>query len=332
MAEVIESEQLDILHVHYAIPHSISAYLAKQMLQTRNITVPIITTLHGTDITLVGSDQSYMPITRFAIEQSDGVTAVSSFLRRIAYENFDIKADIEVIHNFVDCNIYSPQKGDDHDRRRLVYATPREKLLVHLSNFRPVKRVCDVIQVFARVASTIPARLMLIGDGPDLVATEILARELGVFDKIHFLGKRIDVANLVPLADLMILPSETEAFGLAALEAMACGVPAMVTRIGGFPELVMDGKNGLLCDLGDIDGMTRAVIVALSNPEYLSSLSSAARVTALTQFDVSRILDRYESYYERILRSKSHQLISNVGISGGNGAEIWDSNCIEESG
>ncbi|KAJ4470172.1 glycosyl transferase group 1 [Lentinula aciculospora] len=281
MAEAVEKEGLDILHVHYAIPHSISAYLAKQMIQARRPTVSlpiIITTLHGTDTTLVGIDKSYMPITRFAIEQSDGVTTVSSSLRQSAYENFDIwNTDIEVIHNFVNCDIYSPRlkrSEKEFSQLRSLYADPSEKLVVNVSNFRRIKRVSDVIEVFARVISVLPARLMLIGDGPDRQMSEHLAKELGVFDKVQFIGKQGNITKLLPLADLIILPSEMESFGLSALEAMACSVPAIVTRVGGFPELVKDKINGVICDVGDIEGMTEATVDILGDPENLESLSS----------------------------------------------------------
>jgi N-acetyl-alpha-D-glucosaminyl L-malate synthase BshA len=216
MAEVAEWEKLDLLHVHYAIPHSLSAYLAKQMLATRGIHLPFITTLHGTDITLVGLDRSYLPITRFGIEQSDGVTAISSYLRERTESDFRIKRPIEVIRNFVNCDVYVA-RPELIERMRPDYAKPEEKLLVHLSNFRPVKRIADVIKVFARVAEAMPARLMLIGDGPDRSTAEYLARKMNVRDRIHFLGKQDNVNELLPLADLMLMPSEMESFGLAAL-------------------------------------------------------------------------------------------------------------------
>ncbi len=241
MAEVAEFYSLDLLHVHYAIPHSLSALLARQMIETqqeaaRRRYLPFITTLHGTDITLVGLDRSYLPITQFGIEQSDGVTAISSYLRDRTREAFNIQGEIEVIRNFVNCDVYVrvPSKVV---AMRPRYARPDEKLLVHLSNFRPVKRILDVIEVFARVSQALPARLMLIGDGPDRSAAEHLALRLGVQERIHFLGKQDNVNELLPLADLMVMPSEMESFGLAALEAMACSVPSIATRVGGVPEL-----------------------------------------------------------------------------------------------
>ncbi len=300
MAEVAEFYQLDLLHVHYAIPHSLSAYLAKQMLATRGIHLPFITTLHGTDITLVGLDRSYLPITRFGIEQSDGVTAISSYLRDRTHEAFSIDTPIEVIRNFVNCDVYT-HHPDQIREMRPRFAAPDEKLLVHLSNFRPVKRVQDVIKVFAQVARELPSRLLLIGDGPDRSTAEYLARELGVSDRIHFLGKQDNVNELLPLADLMLLPSEMESFGLAALEAMACRVPPIATNIGGIPELIDHGINGLMFPVSDVDAMARAAIELLSNPDRLEAMSHAARQTAQDRFCTTRIIPLYESYYLQVL-------------------------------
>jgi N-acetyl-alpha-D-glucosaminyl L-malate synthase BshA len=310
MAEVAEFYSLDLLHVHYAIPHSISGILARQMLETqqeaaRRRYLPIITTLHGTDITLVGLDRSYLPITRFGIEQSDGVTAISSHLRERTREAFNIQGEIEVIRNFVNCDVYVrvPTKVAEMRPR---FAAPNEKLLVHLSNFRPVKRILDVVEVFAKVAAAIPARLMLIGDGPDRSSAEYLAMNLGVADRVHFLGKQDNVNELLPLADLMLMPSEMESFGLAALEAMACGVPTIATRVGGVPELIDDGSNGLLFPVGDTDAMAAASIALLNDPARQAAMSAAARRTAQDRFCSTRIIPLYEAYYERVLaRSQS---------------------------
>jgi N-acetyl-alpha-D-glucosaminyl L-malate synthase BshA len=305
MAEVAEFYALDLLHVHYAIPHSISGILARQMLETQQEAVrrrylPIITTLHGTDITLVGLDRSYLPITRFGIEQSDGVTAISSHLRERTREAFNIQGEIEVIRNFVNCDVYVrvPTKVAEMRPR---FAAPNEKLLVHLSNFRPVKRVLDVVEVFAKVAAALPARLMLIGDGPDRSSAEYLAMNLGVADRIHFLGKQDNVNELLPLADLMLMPSEMESFGLAALEAMACGVPTIATRVGGVPELIDDGNNGLLFPVGDTEAMADAAIALLNDPPRLEAMAAAARRTAQDRFCATRIIPLYEAYYERVL-------------------------------
>ena len=312
MAEVAEFYSLDLLHVHYAIPHSLSALLARQMLETRQEAarrryLPFITTLHGTDITLVGLDRSYLPITQFGIEQSDGVTAISNYLRDRTREAFNVQGEIEVIRNFVNCDDYVrvPTKLV---AMRPRFASEQEKLLVHLSNFRPVKRILDVVAIFARVANALPARLMMIGDGPDRSAAEHLALTLGVQDRIHFLGKQDNVNELLPLADLMLMPSEMESFGLAALEAMACSVPSIATRVGGVPELIDDGAgpqggpaNGLLFPLGDIEAMADAAIALLRDQPRLHAMATAARKTASDRFCSSRIIPVYEQYYERVL-------------------------------
>ena len=307
MAEVAEFYSLDLLRVHYAIPHSVSALLARQMLAARGKHLSFITTLHGTDITLVGLDRSYLPITRFGITESDGVTAISSYLRDRTRDAFDIDVDspsgteIEVIRNFVNCDVYV-RNPDLVAAMRPRFAAPNEKLIVHLSNFRPVKRVTDVVEVFARIAKAMPARLMLIGDGPDRSAAEYLAHRLGVFNQVLFLGKQDNVNELLPLADLMIMPSEMESFGLAALEAMACGVPAIATRVGGVSELIDDGITGRLFEVADIEGMSAAAIELLSNPEALSTMAQAARKTAQDRFCASRIIPLYEDYYQRVMR------------------------------
>jgi N-acetyl-alpha-D-glucosaminyl L-malate synthase BshA len=305
MAEVAEFYSLDLLHVHYAIPHSVSALLARQMLETkqqaaRRRYLPFITTLHGTDITLVGLDRSYLPITQFGIEQSDGVTAISAHLRDRTREAFDIQGEIEVIRNFVNCDVYirDPAKVA---AMRPRFADADEKLIVHLSNFRPVKRILDVVEVFARIARAIPARLILIGDGPDRSSAEYLALSLGIQDRIHFLGKQDNVNELLPLADVMLMPSEMESFGLAALEAMACSVPTIATRVGGVPELIDDGVNGLLFPVGDVDAMAEAAVGLLSDEGRLLGMGTAARRTASERFCSTRIIPLYEEYYERVL-------------------------------
>ncbi|WP_263376658.1 N-acetyl-alpha-D-glucosaminyl L-malate synthase BshA [Granulicella aggregans] len=306
MAEVAEFYSLDLLHVHYAIPHSVSALLARQMLAAKGKHLPFITTLHGTDITLVGLDRSYLPITRFGITESDGVTAISSYLRDRTREAFDIHSEIEVIRNFVNCDVYV-RNPDLVAEMRPRYAAPNEKLIVHLSNFRPVKRVTDVVEVFARIAKEVPSRLMLIGDGPDRSAAEYLAMRHGVQDRIHFLGKQDNVNELLPLADLMIMPSEMESFGLAALEAMACGVPAIATRVGGVSELIDDGVTGRLFEVGDVEGMATAAIALLNDRIDLSTMAHAARRTAQDRFCATRIIPLYEEYYQRVIeRTASH--------------------------
>ena len=304
MAEVAEFYGLDLLHVHYAIPHSVCALLARQMLAARGIRLPFITTLHGTDITLVGQDPGYLPITKFGIGQSDGVTSISAHLRDETEKSFGVtgglNGPIEVIRNFVNCDVYAP----DEEKRRTLrprYASDDEKIIIHLSNFRRVKRVGDVVEVFARIAQQVPSRLMLIGDGPDRSIAEHLAVQHGIQHRIHFLGKQDSVQDLLPLGDLMLMPSEMESFGLAALEGMACRVPCIATRVGGVPELVQDGVNGLLYPVGDVEAMARGAIDLLTDSPRLEAMATAARKTAQDNFCTSRIIPLYERYYRQIM-------------------------------
>ena len=304
MAEVAEYYRLDLLHVHYAIPHSVSALLARQMLAERGKRLPFVTTLHGTDITLVGMDRSYLPITQYAIQQSDGVTSISGYLKGITEEKFGITRPIEIIPNFVNCDVYKPYSEENHEARmeaRRRFAADDESLLVHLSNFRPVKRITDVLRIFAQVADRIPARIILIGDGPDRSAAEWLAHSLEIQDRVHFLGKQDSVSELLPLADLMLMPSEMESFGLAALEAMACQTPAVATHVGGVPEVITDGKDGLLFAVGDVDGMAEAAVALLSDRERHQAMRTAARKTAQDHFCTTRILPQYVRYYESLI-------------------------------
>jgi L-malate glycosyltransferase len=302
MAEVAEFNSLDLLHVHYAIPHSVSALLARQMLATRGRRLPFVTTLHGTDITLVGLDRSYLPITRHAIQESDGVTSISNYLRSKTIADFDVTRPIETITNFVNCDVYTPI-GDEGKRARCRahYAAPDEPLLVHLSNFRPVKRLTDVVKVFALVAREHPSQLILIGDGPDRSAAEWLVHDLGIQARVHFLGKQERVAELLAIADLMLMPSELESFGLAALEAMACRVPSIATRVGGVPELIEDGVTGLLFPVGDVDGMAAGALSLLNDPSRLYAMREAARKDAQKRFCSTLVVPQYVRYYEGIL-------------------------------
>lgn len=308
MAEVAELYALDLLHVHYAIPHSVSALLARQMLAQRHRHLPFVTTLHGTDITLVGLDRSYLPITRYAIQESDGVTSISEYLKAKTLEDFAVSRPIQVIPNFVNCDVYHPIREDAaraKARRRL--APEGEAVLMHLSNFRPVKRVLDVVRVFAQVARAMPAQLILVGDGPDRSAAEWLAHDLGIQCRVHFLGKQERVDELLPLADLMLLPSELESFGLAALEAMACKVPTISTRVGGVPELIEDGVNGLLFNVGDVAAMAEAAIALLGDEARLDRMRDAARHTAQKHFCASLVIPQYVRFYESFLNKAAEQ-------------------------
>jgi N-acetyl-alpha-D-glucosaminyl L-malate synthase BshA len=309
MAEVAEFNKLDLLHVHYAIPHSVSALLARQMLAAKGRRLPFVTTLHGTDITLVGLDRSYLPITRYAIQESDGVTSISEYLKRKTVEDFGVTRGIEVVANFVNCDVYAPIKDEAaraEARKRL--ADPKEPILMHLSNFRPVKRVVDVVRIFAQVVREIPARLVLIGDGPDRSAAEWLAHDLGIQSKIHFMGKQERVNELLPLADILLMPSELESFGLAALEAMACKVPSVATRVGGVPELIDDGETGLLYPVGDIDAMASGALGLLRDPARLEAMRDAGRRTAQTRFCSTLVVPHYVRYYEQVLSNQGSEI------------------------
>jgi N-acetyl-alpha-D-glucosaminyl L-malate synthase BshA len=303
MAEVAEFNELDLLHVHYAIPHSVSALLARQMLATRGRRLPFVTTLHGTDITLVGLDRSYLPITQYSIQQSDGVTAISSYLKEKTVESFGMTGNIEVITNFVNCDVYTHIKDEAmRAETRRKFAGSDEAILMHLSNFRPVKRVVDVVKIFAKVAKELPAQLILIGDGPDRSAAEWLAHDLGIQARVHFLGKQERVNELLPLADILLMPSELESFGLAALEAMACKVPSIATRVGGVPELIDDGETGLLYEVGDVDGMADGALSLLRDRERLNAMREAGRRTAQKRFCASLVVPQYVQYYEKTIQ------------------------------
>lgn len=299
MYNVAVNERLDLLHVHYAIPHSVSAYLARAMMGER--TIPFVTTLHGTDITLVGSNRSYLPITRFAIEESDAATAISEYLRQTTLKEFGITRPIDVIPNFVNCDVFHPQ---DKNSRRQDFATHGEKILVHLSNFRPVKRVTDVVEIFARVRKNIPARLLMIGDGPDRTSAEWLAREKNVSEDVLFLGKQNQVQDLLGCADVALLPSDLESFGLVALEAMACGVPCVCSKVGGLPEVLQDGVEGFLVPPRDVDTMAARALDILTDPDLQHKMGEAGRRRALAQFCTSKIIPQYEQLYQRTLGNR----------------------------
>lgn len=308
MAEVAEFYELDLLHVHYAIPHSVSALLARQMLAARGRRLPFVTTLHGTDITLVGLDRSYLPITRHAIQESDGVTSISNYLKEKTIADFGVERPIEVITNFVNCDVYAPVADEaERARARAHLAAPDEALLMHLSNFRPVKRVVDVVKIFAKIVRELPAQLVLIGDGPDRSAAEWLAHDLGIHTRVHFLGKQERVNELLPLSDLLLMPSQLESFGLVALEAMACKVPSIATNVGGVPELVKDGETGLLFSPGEVEAMARGAVELLKNRERLENMREAARRDAKKRFCASLLVPRYVRYYEQVLNTGTPQ-------------------------
>src|SRR6202158_2522346 len=301
MMQVAESEGLDLLHVHYAIPHSVSALLARMMAAPKPL--PFITTLHGTDITLVGNDRSFLPITKFSIEQSDGITAISHYLKQRTLREFDIRNNIQVIYNFVNCDVYC--RGDNVSELKQEYAPNGERLLVHLSNFRPVKRVTDCIEIFDRVRKQIPSKLLMIGDGPDRSRAEWLAVQKGIHNDVIFLGKQEQVQEKLSLADILLLPSELESFGLAALEGMACEVVPIATRGGGIPELIEHGKSGYLADIGDVETMARFATELLSDEKKLHEMAKASRAVAQSRFCASRIIPQYEEFYRRVLERAS---------------------------
>ncbi|MEM6326308.1 MAG: N-acetyl-alpha-D-glucosaminyl L-malate synthase BshA [Bacteroidota bacterium] len=314
MIDVVRHEGLDLLHVHYAIPHATSAVLARQILEGHGLRVPVVTTLHGTDITLVGKDASFKPVVEHAIDASDGVTAVSDWLRQETLASFDVSNEIEVIPNFIDTERFQRQPKD-HFKRAI--APEGERLIVHVSNFRRVKRATDVVEVFARLhaegvwhegharhGQPGGVKLLMVGDGPDRAASEQRVRELGLWSDARFLGKQEPVEEILSIADLFLMPSGSETFGLAALEAMACGVPVVSTDIGGLPELNIDGVTGFLRPLGDVEGMTEAARLILSDPERQAQMARAARDRAEQEFEWNRIVPRYEAHYRRVLAAQ----------------------------
>ena len=299
MLQVFEQEKLDLLHVHYAIPHSVSALLARAMAAPRRL--PFITTLHGTDITLVGNNRSFLPITRYSIEQSDGVTSISHYLLRRTLEDFDIKRPIEVIPNFVNCDLYQRKPNP---KLRAEWAPNGEPILMHLSNFRPVKRILDAIEIFAMVREKMPARLVMIGDGPDRPPAEELARKLGVQNDVLFLGQQNEVQEKLSQADLFLLPSRLESFGLAALEAMACETAVIATNVGGLPEVVENGVDGYLVEPGDVKAAGKYAIDLLSRADRGREMGQLARVHARKKFCANDVIPKYEAYYEQVLEQR----------------------------
>lgn len=297
MVDVARYHNLDLFHVHYAVPHASVAFLAKQILKDEGLHVPVITTLHGTDITLVGKNPAYDPVVRFSIKHSDGVTAVSSFLKEATIENFGVGQDLRVIYNFVDDNRFQRQ---DKDHFRKMVAHGGEKLLVHASNFRKVKRIKDVVKIFGKVRYQIKSKLLMVGDGPERAGAEELCRELRLCDDIIFLGRQSAVEEIFSIGDLFLIPSENESFGLSALEAMACGMPVISSNAGGLPELVLDGQVGFTSDVGDVDSMAANALSLLQNDETWTEFSNNARARA-TEFSPEKIVDQYESYYKEVV-------------------------------
>lgn len=297
MVDVVRNNNVDLLHVHYAIPHASAAYMAKQILASQGIKIPYITTLHGTDITLVGKDASFEPVITFAINESDAVTSVSESLKQDTYKFFNVKREIEVIPNFVDIDLYSKAKNA---LTKFNYNTGDRKVLLHISNFRPVKRVEDVVRIFDKVRKEIPAKLLLVGDGPERSKIEALCRELGTCEEIQFLGKLKATEQALAMADLFILPSETESFGLSALEAMAASVPVISTNTGGLPEVNVHGVSGYLSNVGDVDDMAKNAISILKDKKTHDTFRNNALKRA-KEFELSKILPLYENLYERVI-------------------------------
>lgn len=300
MLEVIEYEKLDLMHVHYAIPHAVSAYMARKVLEKANKSIKFITTLHGTDITLVGLEPSFMPLVKFSIEESDGVTAVSRFLKEKTLTNYNIQKDIEVIYNFIDLDVYKPQPSDVF---RQHIAPNGEKVLVHTSNFRPVKRVPDTIRILEKVKKEVPAKLVLVGDGPDRSECERLARELDIQKDVIFLGKQDALAEILNAADIFLMPSQSESFGLSALEAMACGKPVISSSVGGLPELVIHNDTGYIAEIGDVERMSKYAVDLLTNEKKYNIFAKNSLDRAVKHFDKNLVLPKYIEYYERILNS-----------------------------
>ncbi len=297
LVDIYEEHHLDLIHAHYAVPHAASAFLARKILRAEDL--KIITTLHGTDITLVGADQSFHRVIKFSIEESDGVTAVSNFLKMRTIEEFEIKKDIRVIYNFVDTSRCCDKS---HECAREKYAPRGEKILMHASNFRPVKRVSDVVRIFARVRERLPAKLLLVGEGPERLFVQQLVKELRLTPDVWFLGEQDYIEHVLSCADLLLLPTEQESFGLVALEAHSCGVPVVGSRTGGLPEVVVDGETGFLLPVGEVASMAEKAVQILTDPDLEARFRKAARERAVKCFDKKLILPQYESYYREVLQ------------------------------
>jgi len=298
MVDIAKHAGLDVLHVHYAIPHATSAVMARQILAEEEIALPVVTTLHGTDITLIGQDPSFAPVVTWSISQSDGVTAVSNYLRQETYDHFAVTNGIDVIPNFIDTVRFHRQ---DKEHFKQALCPNGEKVIVHVSNFRPVKNTKQVVDIFHRIReSYADVKLLLVGDGPERVPTERKARDLGVFEDVRFLGKQDPIEEILSIADIFLMPSDSETFGLAALEAMACRVPTVVSDVGGLPELVVDEETGYLCPPGDVDAFSDRILALLQDQDLHTRLSQAARARAEETFDIDTVVPRYERYYEQV--------------------------------
>jgi N-acetyl-alpha-D-glucosaminyl L-malate synthase BshA len=295
MVEVVEAHGVEVIHAHYAVPHAVSAVLAREMLENG---VKVLTTLHGTDVTLVGQEKSYLAATRYGIQRSDAVTAVSEHLKEETRTLLCTACPIQVIYNFVDTDRYTPHPCPEVSR---LFRDEGEKVLLHVSNFRAVKRPLDVIGIFSRVAAELPARLLLVGEGPELPRAEAYAEELGIRERVRVLGQRGQIERVLPCADVLLLPSETESFGMAALEAMACGVPAVASAVGGLPEVIDDGVTGYLCPVGDVEGMAARALALLRDPEAHRAMAGAARTRAVERFGRSLWIGEYEAAYRQLL-------------------------------
>ncbi|OWZ83601.1 N-acetyl-alpha-D-glucosaminyl L-malate synthase BshA [Natranaerobius trueperi] len=301
IAEVVEKEKIDIIHVHYAVPHSVCGNMARDMVSSRTGNQPkVVSTLHGTDITLVGNHPSFFPITKFGMENSDALTCVSKDLEKETRDIFGVRKQISTIYNFIDYEEYRPIENNKD--MKIKFAPNDEKLLIHISNFRPVKRVEDVIRIFYNVQKEVPSRLIMVGDGSDRIKAEQLAKDLGITNQIDFLGKQDQIKSLLSIADLLLLPSEKESFGLVALEAMAYKIPVIASQVGGIPEVVLNNETGFVSPLGDINKMAKDAIYLLKNPEELSKFGLAARKRVIDKFSVEKVIPQYEELYIRTLK------------------------------